>query len=257
MLDLYVDTNTNWEKDSSNISGIGVQEETINYASKYISFLKQLQDKRRPEIRKEDTKNIQSTLWYFSSRMAAKEADRLLQIVSSDPDLNQTRCIDIAALCRKFDIEVYKNKTLPDNVSGRIFAYGTTEKLYSKQVVIINNGNESFEHRRFVTAHELGHFLFDCCGNTKYDSRNLLFDRSYQHPSSQHTTLEEKRADRFAAQLLMPKNLFRIQYVKEAQSELGKLLGREYVIDQLAKFFQVKNTSVERRIHELLEDGGF
>lgn len=55
----------------------------------------------------------------------------------------------------------------------------------------------------------------------------------------------------------MPKNLFRIQYVKEAQSELGKLLGREYVIDQLAKFFQVKNTSVERRIHELLEDGGF
>ena len=34
MPDLYVDTNTNWEKDSSNISGIGVQEEAINYASK-------------------------------------------------------------------------------------------------------------------------------------------------------------------------------------------------------------------------------
>ena len=55
----------------------------------------------------------------------------------------------------------------------------------------------------------------------------------------------------------MPSNQFRLQYVMAAQSEMGKLLGREYVIDYLAKYFQVKASSIERRLFELLEDGGF
>lgn len=200
--------------------------------------------------------NIES-LYNCTPGYAAEIANVVLEIVKNDSELNQTRCVDIIALCRKFGIEVYKSSTLSRDVSGKIYAYGTTAELYNNPVVIINNGNESFEHRRFVTAHELGHFLFDCCGSSKYDSKNLLYAHTYKHPASKFPLREDQRADRFAAQLLMPSSTFRLQYMKAAKSELGKLLGREYIIDYLSKYFQVKSSSVERRIFELLEDGGF
>ena len=245
-----------------NENGKTFESSIKNDKSQYQMFITQLKsDRTMPPKSIDDVTKMETsykTLWHYTSRKDAKVANDLLELVSLDYDLNQTRCIDITGLCRKFGIEVYKNNNLPESISGRIYAYGTTADLYEgNSVVIINNGNESFEHRRFVSAHELGHFLFDCCGNAKYDSGDLLFDRSYKHPAKQHTSLEEKRADRFAAQLLMPSNQFRLQYVMAAQSEMGKLLGREYVIDYLAKYFQVKASSIERRLFELLEDGGF
>lgn len=193
----------------------------------------------------------------FTSRDAAAFADEILQIANSDPELNQARNLSMEKLCDKFGIKVYKSADLKQKVSGEIFAYGTTKDIYGHDVVIISNSNEQFEHRRFVIAHELGHYLFDCIGNPQYQDESKVFCETYIHSADSHEELKERRADRFAAELLLPIARVKESYIAIAKSSDGQIFGRDYVVNQLAQYFQVKVTTIERRLKEILEDGGY
>lgn len=193
----------------------------------------------------------------FTGRDAAAFADEILQIANSDPELNQTRNLSMEKLCDKFGIKVYKSADLKQKVSGKIFAYGTTKDVYKHDVVIISNSNEQFEHRRFVIAHELGHYLFDCIGNPQYQGESKVFCETYIHSADSHEELKERRADRFAAELLLPIARVKENYIAIAKSSDGQIFGRDYVVNQLAQYFQVKVTTIERRLKEILEDGGY
>lgn len=193
----------------------------------------------------------------FTSRDAAAFADEILQIANSDPELNQARNLSMEKLCDKFGIKVYKSADLKQKVSGEIFAYGTTKDIYGHDVVIISNSNEQFEHRRFVIAHELGHYLFDCIGNPQYQDESKVFCETYIHSADSHEELKERRADRFAAELLLPIARVKESYIAIAKSPDGQIFGRDYVVNQLAQYFQVKVTTIERRLKEILEDGGY
>ena len=109
---------------------------------------------------------------------------------------------------------------------------------------------------RFVAAHELGHYLFDCLGNPKYRDANCLFTETY--PKNNHNSEKEIRADRFAAELLMPHDLFKKQYINARDDKKYNPFGSQaFIIEYLAKYFRVKKSSVIKRIGEVFFDGGF
>lgn len=68
------------------------------------------------------------------------------------------------------------------------------------------NKNDSLERRRFTIAHELGHYYLH---NTevKNNNGNISFYRQERNPS-------ETEANTFAAELLMPEELVRMQHKK-------------------------------------------
>lgn len=76
------------------------------------------------------------------------------------------------------------------------------------------------------------------------------YPRSSQSPVKD---ARDARADRFAAALLMPADRFRERY--HAAARYGG--SRIYTIMYLARYFQVKESCVEKRIYEVLYGGGY
>lgn len=178
-------------------------------------------------------------------REAENLADEVLRIYGHIGKSAPTPIIKIA---HDFGFGTYKAKNIPDDISGNIFVGGTTMKDYGQDKVIIVGEDEPLPHQRFIVAHELAHYLMDYIGNREYEGDGVIFTRTY--PKVSHDSPEEIRADRFAAELLMPKKVFLAEYIKAMKlSDYSK----EYTIPYLAKLFKTKETCVQRRIGEVLE----
>ena len=113
----------------------------------------------------------------------------------------------IVKIAKLFGIKTFKELL---HESGDININGDTKKKYGYDKVILVNKTEELFHQRFVVAHELAHYLFDFLGNEKYNDINILFADTYQ--KNKHETYPEKRANAFAAEIMMPKELFIKQY---------------------------------------------
>lgn len=189
----------------------------------------------------------------YTPEQAAGLADEILKAASSLGYHNDS-ATPIIEIIRGFGIDIRCTKNIPGDNAGVIYAGGKTEKVYGVDTIIFTDSREPFEHQRFVMAHELAHYLFDYEGNpvNKKASKNIrTFEETY--PRKNHSSEKEVRANRFAAELLMPRNLF----AREYNYAMDRSNNRIYTIKYLAKCFQVKETSIERRIYEVLYDGGY
>lgn len=178
-------------------------------------------------------------------REAERLADKVLEIGGY---LGKSAPTPIVKIVNDFEFAAYKANNIPKDISGNIFIGGSTKKDYGKDKVIIVGADEDLPHQRFIIAHELAHYLMDYIGNDKYANNEYTFSKTY--PKINHDSMEEIRADRFAAELLMPKKVFLAEYVKAMKrSDYSK----EYTIPYLAELFKVKESCVKRRIQEVLE----
>lgn len=141
----------------------------------------------------------------------------------------QTFPLDIRQLVNKlFHIEI-EEADLGRDVSGFL------ERIDSKWKIYVNRF-ESEARKRFTIAHELGHFV---CHREKYASGEITApDQIFFRDDSLSTT--EKEANDFAANLLIPEDLFREQ-VK---------LGNRKIIDLAAKF-KLSTAAVKYRAFKL------
>ncbi len=82
-----------------------------------------------------------------------------------------------------------------EDISGVIFIEGKTKSIGV-------NKNHSPNRQRFTVAHEFGHYLN---GHQYHDGEGKMFeDKEFDYLNPQHR--QEKEADAFAAELLMPKH---------------------------------------------------
>lgn len=169
------------------------------------------------------------------------------EIISMVPYYPKAGSTPIVRIAKDFNFKTYKEVLDDNNLSGDININGDTLAKYGhKQVILVNKNDELF-HQRFVVAHELGHYLFDYLGNSKYaDDENIKFSDTYY--KNQHETLEEKRANRFAADIMMPKELFIKQYNIARNADSNRL----FAIIYLSRFFETSMESIEKRIMEVL-----
>lgn len=103
-------------------------------------------------------------------------------------------------------------KSKLSNVSGMLD--GAHKKIYI-------NTNDSIERQRFTAAHELAHYLYE----HSTDSYGL----NYRHDGPKKTAVERK-ADDFAAELLMPSPLVKkvvnkYESAKPTLNEIAELFG--------------------------------
>lgn len=176
-------------------------------------------------------------------REAEELADRLLREGGYFGNVGATPVVTIA---NKLGFKAFKEDISDENISGNIFVGGTTEEVYGVDKVIVVSSNEEHAHQRFIIAHELGHYLMDYLGGRDHEDENKLFAKTY--PKISHDSPEEIRADRFAAELLMPREVFSSQYMK---AMIVFDFDNSVVIKKLAAIFAVKESSIRRRIEEI------
>lgn len=155
--------------------------------------------------------------------------------------------IPIVKIANCFGFSCLKAENMPNDISGNIFVGGATKSIYKSGKIIIVGCNEEYEHQRFIIAHELAHYLIDYIGSNESKNPNILFTRTY--PKENHHSGEEIRADRFAAELLMPSDIFQEKYFKAMEASD---YNRKYTILYLSNFFQTKKSSIKRRIDEVI-----
>ena len=180
----------------------------------------------------------------YTVKEAEKLADRVLEEGGYGDISGPT---PIVAIAGAFGISTFKEANMPEDISGNIYVGGTTRDIYNTDRVIVVGDREEYFHQRFIVAHELAHYLMDYVGSPESSDRRLLFSRTY--PRKGHDSDVEIRADRFAAELLMPAKQFIRQYLKAMENSGYHM---RYTVIYLSNYFETKKSSVERRMKEVI-----
>ena len=151
--------------------------------------------------------------------------------------------ISLDRIAERLGIEIVK-KNLGGELSGVLI------KKEGESVAIVVNSGQLPTRQRFTTAHELGHYVLKHPGEMFVDAtlRQKAIVVKRDGRSSEGTDRHEIEANRFAAELLMPR-----QMVEEAISkQLSKSKPTaESLVSELASRFEVSNQAMEIRLVNL------
>ena len=148
--------------------------------------------------------------------------------------------LDVVCLARSRGFSV-RNASLKDSEDGFLLLQPDPVRIKGELVdgkIIAVNRERSGPYKRFVVAHEFGHYALNHCKEGK----------AYLHRETQTGKNEvENEADYFAAALLMPREAFRRCYQELADRGVPE---KERHI-RLAAQYRVPVESARRRIEEL------
>lgn len=149
--------------------------------------------------------------------------------------------VDIIKIAQKKGF-VIGNAVLKDNEDGFIIVDDKAKQVLgidTSRLIGVNTKCE-LEDKRFIIAHELGHFLLH------YNDKK---DTMFAHRENiKGKNAEENDADYFAACVLMPEQQFKKTY--------KDIASQEDAAEKLAKAFKVPYDSARRRILEVSENDG-
>lgn len=162
-----------------------------------------------------------------------------------EPKIDNKFPRNIVAVCEKLGIKVSETKDFPSNVSGLIY-----KKDHSYCILI--NSNQSAGRKSFTIAHELGHYMLH---KEKLEQENEIISgakgidiesptssiarQDITSDTSQEYRKLETEANKFAAELLMPSDVFLTKCI-----ELNS-------IDDVANFFGVSISAATIRADRL------
>nr|QGT51458.1 hypothetical protein Unknown280_1500 [uncultured Spirochaetaceae bacterium] len=151
------------------------------------------------------------------------------------------RSVDVIDVAKRLGF-VVGNAVLNEEDDGFIVVEEGAEEIMGIKTdkLIGVNSNRSLEWKRFIIAHELGHYVLH------FKKKNLKGLYAHRDHKRGHSELENE-ADFFAANLLMPRESFEKKYTKIKQIYKND----KEIVDALSKHFIVTIRMAERRIEEL------
>lgn len=165
---------------------------------------------------------------YSYSYIEQKAEDVLIQ--------NDFFCVgfDVKKLAKKLKIEVLPKK-LDDDVAG-LFV-----RINDKPIISYNQNQKNKSRERFTIAHELGHFFLHSNKPIFIDKNPKVMFRN--NASSSGEQLQEKEANHFAAALLMPKKLIKVEIDKIPYDIMNpiKYLSEQFKVSEQAMTFRLAN----------------
>lgn len=132
--------------------------------------------------------------------------------------------VDVTGIAEALGLSVWESDAeLPEGVSGKIFRDPFAGGAEGFSIIV--RESDPYVRRRFTVAHEIAHFVLhrDQIGDSLAD------DELYRSGLS---TRQEAQANRFAADILMPRSLID-RYVKRFGAEAG-VLASEFKVSEAA-----------------------
>lgn len=182
--------------------------------------------------------------------ITAKDGEKIkdcVQLLLKDihMDNRERYPLPVVQLLRQVGFDLFRTEFQNPQQSGLIAvdsALGEQNTLFASGRIILVNRNDSTAHQRFTIAHELAHYIFD------YDEQNqLIYYKPYL--TSETDDDVELRANRFAAELLMPTDDFK-RYFYDLKSEQGDAFSLPNTVTELSRIFDAPPTAVQKRLYE-------
>jgi len=150
----------------------------------------------------------------------------------------------IVRITEEFGIKVYLEKMRRD-IKGCIKVKGDTKQQYDghEKVILVNKSIKNKYLRRFIVAHLLAYYLFDYLGGDGQE-KNEYFYAEYMKQNAKM----EKLANRFAMDIMMPKEIF----LQQCSVAVEAIKSYYFEIEYLSRFFEIPTDIVEKRRQELL-----
>ena len=130
--------------------------------------------------------------------------------------------VDIEKIITSKGIGIIYDDSLDSSQSGYL------KKINGNWIIGVNKKHHK-KRQRFTLAHEFGHFILHKNEDTMFEDEVLFRD--------ENLTSIEYAANRFAAELLMPQNLF-VSSIKKGETSL----------EDLAEKFEVSTLAVKNRV---------
>jgi Zn-dependent peptidase ImmA (M78 family) len=144
--------------------------------------------------------------------------------------------------------------TVTDTVDFDQINNSGTIRAKNGKVYMWVNPLEAQYRRRFTAAHELGHLIHDILPELK-SHPDLDGFTDISHARGIHRDPKERRADEFAAKLLMPGSdvleKAKAYIAIQKQSDPDKKVERENLVLNLAEFFGVSRQAMDIRLKNL------
>lgn len=148
--------------------------------------------------------------------------------------------VDVERIARSLGADV-RGEELDDDMSGLL-------SINHGKPTIAFNKDHSENRRRFTIAHELGHLVLH---SEDTDRGGVFIDRKVFHRNSQASQgiyRQEIEANRFAAELLMPKKML-LTAIEEFGDDID--LSDDDTISKLADIFGVSTQALTIRLASL------
>ena len=156
---------------------------------------------------------------------------------TSTKDFFPVPIIDIA---KEIGFKIFEMVPDERELSGLVGISLDYEEDFGTDKIIAVNSVDNYGHKRFTIAHEIAHYIFD------FDEKSQISYYNTYYTDEHAETPEERRANYFAACLLMPERQFKSKY--------EELLDENSLLEttkKLADTFKVSPEAVRRRIDEL------
>lgn len=157
--------------------------------------------------------------------------------------------VPIVEILIKLGFKVYQSDLEPKGLSAYIAVDPKFIDVFGSDKITCVHSEDNVGHKRFSLAHELAHYLFD------FDEKNKLhYYNTYFPQREDNNNQEEKRANAFAANLLMPKEEFIEKFKEVSKSQKAQNLhSKPDMVSSLSQYFLVSPTAVLLRFDELKE----
>lgn len=151
--------------------------------------------------------------------------------------------VDINRIAKSLRIQIIK-QSAEDDLSGFLL------RDFDKKTALIGvNEKHSLNRQRFTIAHEIGHFCLHNYEGVHFDGKNTGLQVHLRNSrSSEGTSIEEREANLFAAELLMPKTVLEKDlstikeiYLLDEEDQTIKTLADKYQVSVRALTYRLVN----------------
>ena len=174
-----------------------------------------------------------------NKKYLTSDMESIVQKILIETGNENTIVVPVVNIAKQMKFDTFQKRLRLWFLSGFIGISRFYKRKYGTDHVICTNAKVHPYQQRFVIAHELAHFLFD------YNHKNGLYFNTYR--KNHHNKESERRANAFAANLLMPREVFVREYNK------AKLINSDpvYLVMYLSDLFKSPRKAVLKRIHEV------
>ena len=152
--------------------------------------------------------------------------------------------VPIIDILKKMGFKIFQSNLEPDGLSAYIAVDPKFEEVFESNKITCVHAKDNIGHKRFALAHELAHYLFD------FDEDRSLYYYDTYFANGSIDKFEEERANAFAANLLMPADIFWKKY-----KEFEALQSKAEIVSALSRYFRVSATAVMKRFPEVGIEG--
>lgn len=149
--------------------------------------------------------------------------------------------VDVIDVAKRLGF-VVGNAILNEEDDGFIIVAENQEEILEVKTnkLIGVNSDRTLEWKRFIVAHEIGHYILH------FKEKNMTGLYAHRDHKRGHSEIENE-ADFFAANLLMPRDMFKDKY-----NAMKKIYDNyKEIVDALSRHYIVTAKMAERRIKEL------